>query len=63
MSAATHCTPPPLPQVDYSINDGLRPWHDAHRISLERLLRRLLALPSAPLVVLLMMHSYRPAQV
>jgi hypothetical protein len=45
------------------VNDGLRPWHDAHRLSYERLLRRLLQLPSRPLVVGLMMHSYRAVQV
>lgn len=45
------------------MNDGLRPWHDAHRLSYERLLRRLLQLPSRPLVVGLMMHSYRAVQV
>lgn len=56
---ATH----PRNQVEYSINDGGRPWHHHHPRSYERLLRRLLALPSRPLVLGLMMHSFHRHQV
>lgn len=49
-------------QVEYAINDGGRPWHHAHPRFYERLLRRLLALPSRPLVLGLMMHSFHRHQ-
>ncbi|KAI7846427.1 hypothetical protein COHA_000040 [Chlorella ohadii] len=48
--------------VEYAINDGGRPWHHAHPRFYERLLRRLLALPSRPLVLGLMMHSFHRHQ-
>lgn len=49
-------------QVEYAINDGGRPWHHAHPRFYERLLRRLLSLPSRPLVLGLMMHSFHRHQ-
>ena len=49
--------------MEYAINDGGRPWHHHHPRSYERLLRRLLALPSRPLVLGLMMHSFHRHQV
>lgn len=54
---------PATPQVEYSINDGGRPWNHAHPRAYERLLRRLLALPSQPLVLGLMLHSFHRHQV
>lgn len=54
-------TPWPL-QVEYAINDGGRPWQHAHPRFYERLLRRLLAMPSRPLVMGLMMHSFHRHQ-
>ncbi|PRW50819.1 hypothetical protein C2E21_5446 [Chlorella sorokiniana] len=53
---------PDLVIVEYAINDGGRPWHHAHPRFYERLLRRLLALPSRPLVLGLMMHSFHRHQ-
>ena len=59
----THMHPPPHTQLEYNINDGALPWEHAHRRSYERLVRRLLELPSRPLVVPVMMFNYHRYQV
>ncbi|KAL6782488.1 hypothetical protein ACKKBG_A06970 [Auxenochlorella protothecoides x Auxenochlorella symbiontica] len=56
---------PPAPDVvlvEYIINDMTVPWEHAHRRSYERLLRRLLQLPTRPLVVPVMLFNYHPHQ-
>ena len=45
--------------MEFNSDDGAVPWEHAHRYAYERLLRRLLQLPSRPLVLTLMLHDTR----